>query len=341
MYVSQVINEALSELIESNPAVYLLGEDIQDPYGGAFKITKNLSSRFPSRVINTPISEASLTGIAVGMAMRGLRPVLEIMFGDFITLCMDQLVNHASKFQFMYNGQVKIPVFIRVPMGGRRGYGPTHSQTLEKLLLGIPGIKIIAPSHMHPVKSIYLHAVKTEEMPVILIENKMLYTMQLQRPKHGRIGDFAIRESNDPYPCLTMSLTDFEDTDATVVTYGGMLPFVERAVTKLFVEEEVAIEIVVPSLLGVPLEVSWINPSLSKTGRLFIVEEGNRCLGFGAEVAALVSEEYFHLLKAPIKRIAALDCPIPCAIHLEDIVLPSEFKIYQEFKRSLKWLKQS
>ena len=127
-------------------ACIILGEDVLDPYGGAFKVTRGLSTAFPERVQTTPISEAGIVGVAAGMALRGLRPVVEIMFGDFITLAADQLVNHAAKFRWMYNDQVRVPLVIRTPMGGRRGYGPTHSQTLEKLFLGVPGLKVLAPT---------------------------------------------------------------------------------------------------------------------------------------------------------------------------------------------------
>ena len=126
--------------------VILMGEDILDPYGGAFKVTRGLSSAFPDRVLAAPISEAGMVGAAAGMALRGLRPGVEIMFGDFLTLAADQLINHIAKFRWMYNDQVRVPLVVRTPMGGRRGYGPTHSQTLEKLFLGIPGLTVLAPS---------------------------------------------------------------------------------------------------------------------------------------------------------------------------------------------------
>jgi len=140
------LNSGLRELLETLPEVVVFGEDLLDPYGGAFKVTRGLQRDFPQRVLTTPISEAALAGIANGMALRGLRPVLEIMFGDFLALCMDQIVNHGAKFRTMYNDSVTVPVTIRTPVGGGRGYGPTHSQCLEKLFFGIPDIRIVAPS---------------------------------------------------------------------------------------------------------------------------------------------------------------------------------------------------
>src|SRR3990167_105753 len=145
------INQSLLELLQNDSRVYLLGEDILDPYGGAFKATKGLSTAFPDRVLTTPISEAGIVGMAIGMSMRGLRPIVEIMFGDFLTLAADQIINSACKFPWMYNGQVEVPIVIRAPMGGYRGYGPTHSQTLETLFLNVPGLTIVAPSILHDV----------------------------------------------------------------------------------------------------------------------------------------------------------------------------------------------
>src|SRR5512136_2612410 len=144
--VLESLNTGLHQAFSMDPGVYLLGEDILDPYGGAFKVARGLSSSYPERVLTTPISEAGFVGIAAGMALRGLRPVVEIMFGDFISLIADQLINHIAKFHWMYNEQVHVPLVIRTPMGGRRGYGPTHSQTLEKLYLGVPGLKVVAPA---------------------------------------------------------------------------------------------------------------------------------------------------------------------------------------------------
>ena len=143
------LNNSLHKLMDQNDKIIVLGEDIIDPYGGAFKVTKGLSTKFPDRVIATPISEASITGFSTGLAIAGFNPILEIMFGDFITLCTDQIINGSSKFHWMYGSKFDVPLVIRTPMGGRRGYGPTHSQTLESIFLGVPGIEIISPSKFH------------------------------------------------------------------------------------------------------------------------------------------------------------------------------------------------
>ena len=182
------LNTALTEAFETRDDVYLLGEDVLDPYGGAFKVTQGLSSRWPKRVITTPVSEGAIFGIAAGMALRGWRPVLEIMFGDFIALGFDQTVNGISKFRAMFDDQVRVPLVVRTPMGGRRGYGPTHSQTLEKLLLGVPGITVVAPSECHDIGALLLAAIDDDD-PIFFIENKLMYGRPNRRPANGRLGD--------------------------------------------------------------------------------------------------------------------------------------------------------
>ncbi|MGH3133860.1 MAG: alpha-ketoacid dehydrogenase subunit beta, partial [Gaiellaceae bacterium] len=170
----QALNEALHEIFAERDDVFLLGEDILDPYGGAFKVTQGLSDAYPDRVLTTPISEASLFGVAAGMALRGQRPILEIMFGDFIALGFDQIVNGIAKFREMYDDQVTVPLVVRTPMGGRRGYGPTHSQSLEKLLLGVPNVVVVAASECHDLRGLLVNAVD-DERPVFFVENKLMY----------------------------------------------------------------------------------------------------------------------------------------------------------------------
>lgn len=324
------INNALDRVMEDDERVYLIGEDIRDPYGGAFKITKGLSTKYPSRVINTPISEAGITGIAIGMAMKGLRPVVEIMFGDFLSLVADQILSNISKLSWMYNEKVSISLVIRTPMGGRRGYGPTHSQSIEKMFLGVPGIKIVAPSCFHDVGHL-LEICIQDEAPVLFIEYKMDYSKSLQTPVNGRINEWFVRSTDDSCPTLTLSPTDFEDADVTVITYGGMAPLVKEAMNELLYEEEILSEIIVPSLIK-PLQIDHFIPSVMKTGRVVVVEEGTLTNGWGAEVAARLSEQAFKYLRSPIKRVAAMDLPIGNSRNLEDTVLPSREKIIEIVK---------
>ena len=317
----QVLNEALHEIFASRGDVYLFGEDILDPYGGAFKVTQGLSDGYPDRVFTTPISEASLFGIAAGMALRGQRPILEIMFGDFIALGLDQVVNGISKFREMYDDQVTVPLVVRTPMGGRRGYGPTHSQSLEKLLLGIPNICVVAASECHDLRALLTHAVE-DDGPVFFIENKLMYGRMNRRPEDGHIGELAVRESGGPYPALTFSGTDFTEASATIVTYGGMVPVVLDAVTELIFEHEIFCEVVALSQLS-PMELDAVYESVGRTGALVTAEEGTLTGGFGAEIAARVQAAAWSDLRGPVQRVAARDGIIPSARSLEDAMLPS------------------
>ena len=317
----QALNAALHEIFERDERVYLIGEDLLDPYGGAFKISQGLSTRWPERVLTTPVSEASIFGVSAGLALRGYRPILEVMFGDFVTLGLDQVVNGIAKFRAMFDEQVTVPLVVRTPMGGRRGYGPTHSQSLEKLLLGVPGITVVAPSECHDVGALLAAAVE-DERPVFFIENKLLYGRTIRRPEDGHVGELAVRESAGPYPALTFSATGFEEGSATIVTYGGMLPIVLDAVTDLVLEHEIFCEVVALSQL-VPMELEAVFESVARTGALVTAEEGTLTGGFGAEIAARVQEAAWSDLRAPVQRVAARDGIIPSARPLEDAMLPS------------------
>jgi acetoin:2,6-dichlorophenolindophenol oxidoreductase subunit beta len=317
----QALNDALHAIFEERDDVYLLGEDVLDPYGGAFKVTQGLSDRHSDRVLTTPISEAALFGVAAGMALRGQRPILEIMFGDFISLGLDQVVNGISKFREMYDDQVTVPLVVRTPMGGRRGYGPTHSQSLEKLLLGIPNICVVAASECHDLGALLTEAVE-DERPVFFIENKLMYGRVNRRPEDGHIGELAVRESAGPYPALTFSGTDFGEASATIVTYGGMLPVVLDAVTELILEHEIFCEVVALSQLS-PVELDPVLESVGRTGALVTAEEGTLTGGFGAEIAARVQAAAWSDLRGPVQRVAARDGIIPSARALEDAMLPS------------------
>jgi len=317
----EVINAALHDAFARDESVVLIGEDILDPYGGAFNASKGLSTRWPDRVITSPISEASLVGIAAGMAIRGQRPIVEIMFGDFVTLTVDQVVNGVSKFREMYNEQVTVPLVVRIPMGGRRGYGPTHSQSLEKMLVGVPNIRVVATGECHDLRALVNAAIDDDE-PVFLVENKVQYGRLQRRPVDGRIDGFAVRETAGPYPTLTFSGNDFAPAEATIVTYGGMLPPVLDAATRLIVEEEIFCEVVAISSL-LPLDLDPVLESVARTGALVTAEEGTLTMGIGAEIATRVQEAAWSDLRGPVRRVAAGDGIIPSAPGLEADHLPS------------------
>jgi 2-oxoisovalerate dehydrogenase E1 component len=316
----QALNGGLHEIFEARDDVYLLGEDVLDPYGGAFKVTQGLSTRWPERVLTTPISEASLFGVAGGLALRGYRPILEIMFGDFIALGFDQIVNGISKFRAMFDDQVTVPLVVRTPMGGRRGYGPTHSQSLEKLLLGVPGIVVVAPSECHDLGALLAEAVEDDE-PVFFVENKLLYGRPNRRPDDGYVDEFRCLESDGRYPALTFTGNGFAGGEATLVTYGGMLPVALEAARDLILEHELFTEVIALGQL-LPLDLEPVLASVARTGSLVTVEEGTLTAGLGAEIAARVQAEAWDDLRGPVRRVAARDGIVPAARTLEDEMLP-------------------
>ncbi len=321
--VLESLNTALHRAMENDSRIYVLGEDILDPYGGAFKVTRGLSTRFPERVLTTPISEAAIVGVATGMALRGLRPVVEIMFGDFITLAADQIVNHAAKFRWMYNEQVRVPLVIRTPMGGRRGYGPTHSQSLEKMFLGIPGLKILAPNTLGDPGTL-LEAAITDEDPVLFIEHKLLYPRPLAQPNQGDLADYTLETFSSPYPCYTLRFPPYAP-HLTIATYGYNFEIVRSAIQILLMEQEVFAEVVVFSQLA-PFALEPLLDSLRRTRCLLTVEEGTLSSGWGAEVIARAAQAVDGIR---VQRVAALDLPIANARALEERILPSEQTIIQ------------
>jgi pyruvate/2-oxoglutarate/acetoin dehydrogenase E1 component len=335
------LNQALNKALNQDERVVILGEDILDPYGGAFKVTRGLSTAFPERTLTTPVSEAGILGIATGMALRGLLPVIEIMFGDFITLIADQVINHATKFRYMYNDQVKVPIVIRTPMGGRRGYGPTHSQTLDKLFLGTPGLTILSPNIFIDPGDLLLHAIFNINDPVLFLENKIQYTQQLLGS--ADMQDFDVIKITDTSTAnnsnlmqayispVQLTLRDAPPPSVTVATYGYMADLCRQAALRLAYEDEIFIDIVVYSQLY-PVDLSSILTSIKISGHLLVVEEGTRTAGWGAEILAASLEEFGDLIHRG-RRVANPDMPIPAATSLERDLLPGVEDIILEVKK--------
>lgn len=319
--VLESLNSGLHKAFSDNPNVYLLGEDVLDPYGGAFKVTHGLSTQFPERVITTPLSEAGFVGVAAGMALRGLRPVVEIMFGDFVSLIADQLINHIAKFRWMYNDQVSVPLVIRTPMGGRRGYGPTHSQTLEKLYLGLPGLKVVAPAAFSlPDGSgspgdLLSKLILNGEDPVLFIENKLQYLLKVESK-----STMVELNEDSGMPCYCYTIPAAPQAILTIAAYGYMAELARQAVERLAYELELFAELIVPTQLS-PFEINPIIHSVSYTGSLLVVEEGTYSMGWGSEVVARTVEA---LGTKPIKykRLAAQETPVPASGALEAVALP-------------------
>jgi pyruvate/2-oxoglutarate/acetoin dehydrogenase E1 component len=312
------LNSGLRALLEEVPEVVVFGEDLLDPYGGAFKVTRGLQRDFPQRVLTTPISEAALTGMANGMALRGLRPVLEIMFGDFLALCMDQILNHGAKFRTMYNNSVTVPVTIRSPVGGGRGYGPTHSQCLEKLFFGIPEIRMVAPSVFCDAGEVLRQAVLDDKL-VLFLEHKLLYPVELLSAATG-LSVETVRDGLG-YPVAMLRNYRSGSPDVTLITYGGMSRFAVSLLQHM-AEEEINVLACIPTLIKPP-PFDLIRSAAEETGRVVVAEEGCLQWGWGSEISARIHESLFGRLRAAVRRVAAVDIAIPAARTLERAVLPT------------------
>ena len=325
------IRHGLEEAMEQNEKILLLGEDIESPYGGAFKCTLGLSDRFPSRVRNTPISEAAIVGIGNGLAMAGMIPVVEIMFGDFLALAADQWINHAAKFPWMYNDQVRMPVIVRTPMGGKRGYAATHSQSIEKHFIGLPGTQVLCLHHRICPATLYGDLLKTIDRPTLVIENKILYGHWAHsEPPNG----FRLLHTNERFP--TARLQPQDAADLTMVALGGMSLDAEDALLTLFENEEIVVDLFLPTQIY-PFDVSVIEQSLTTTRRLLVVEEGQGFAAMSSEILAQVTERYGHLSIAA-RRLTAAPVPIPAARPLEALCLANTQAIVEHAMEVLREL---
>ncbi len=304
----EAVREALIQEMRRDPTVFLLGEDI-GVYGGAFGATRGMLAEFgPERVRDTPISEAAIAGAATGAALMGMRPVMEIMFMDFLTISMNQLVNQAAKMRFMFGGKASIPLVCRAPAGSGTGAAAQHSQSLEAWFVHTPGIKVVAPSTPADVKGLLVASIR-DNNPVIFVEHKLLYRMKGAVPE-------------DLYT-IPLGKADIkrEGRDLTIVAYSIMVPRALEAAKQL-AAEGIEIEVVDPRTLS-PLDTETIVGSVSKTGRVLIVHEAPITGGVGAELAATIADsEAFDYLDAPIRRLAGRNVPIPYNRTLEAAAVP-------------------
>jgi pyruvate/2-oxoglutarate/acetoin dehydrogenase E1 component len=304
----EAVREALTQEMRLDSEVFLIGEDI-GVYGGAFGVTRGMLEEFgPERVRDTPISEAAIAGAATGAALMGMRPVMEIMFMDFLTISMNQLVNQAAKIRFMFGGKASIPMVIRAPAGSGTGAAAQHCQSLEAWFIHTPGIKVVAPATPHDVKGLLITAIR-DNNPVLFMEHKLLYRTKGLVPEE----DYAIP--------LGQAQIRREGGDLTVLAYSIMVPRALEAAGELASQ---GIEIEVIDLRSLkPLDKEAIVRSVSKTGRVLILHESPRTGGFGGELAAVVAEsEAFDYLDAPIRRLAGRDIPIPYNRTLERATVP-------------------
>ena len=308
----EALREALREEMKRDESVFILGEDIAE-YGSAYKVTQGLVEEFGhERIRNTPLAESGIAGAALGAALVGMRPVAEIMYIDFSLLALDQIFNQIAKFCYMTGGMVKVPLVIRTQGGGGKSAGLHHSQSLEALYTHIPGLMVVMPSTPYDAKGLLKSSIR-EDNPVIFIEHKGLY---------GQSGTVPEEEYLVP---LGKAEVKRQGKDITVVAFSNSLILALKAAETLE-KDGISLEVVDPRTLR-PLDEDTLLNSVEKTGRLMIVHEACKTGGFGAEIAAIVAEKAFDYLDAPIKRVAALDSPIPFNPKLEDYVLPNENNI--------------
>jgi pyruvate dehydrogenase E1 component beta subunit len=291
-----------------DPAVFIMGEDVAEA-GTPFKVLSGLVEEFGTRrVMDTPISEAGFTGIALGAAMTGMRPVVDIMFGDFMTLVMDQLVNQAAKIHYMSGGKLKAPLTVRTTLGASRRSAAQHSQSLHALLSHIPGLKVALPATPYDAKGLMKAAIR-DDSPVVIFEDKMMFREKGPVP-------------NEEY-VLPLGVADVkrEGGDVTIVATSSMV-YVALAAAETLAAESISAEVIDPRTT-VPLDRETLVRSAVKTSRAIVVDEGYRSYGVTAEIAALIAEEAFYHLDAPVRRLGALDVPVPFSPVLEDATVPT------------------
>jgi pyruvate/2-oxoglutarate/acetoin dehydrogenase E1 component len=318
---AQAIKEAMCQEMRNDEDVFLMGEDV-GVYGGAFGVSSGMIDEFGDiRVRDTPISEAAIVGTAVGAAITGMRPIVEIMFSDFITLGMDQLVNQAAKIRYMFGGRAKVPLVLRSPGGSGTGAAAQHSQSIEAWLCHVPGLKVVVPATPYDAKGLLLSSIR-DDNPVVFLEQKLLYRTRGPVPEE----DYEIP--------LGVADVKREGTDLTLVTYGRMVS-VCLEVAEEMISEGVEIEVLDLRTL-LPLDKHAVIGSVKKTGRALIVYEAVQTGGFGGEIAAVIADsDAFFFLDAPVKRLGGLDVPVPYCPELERIIVPTVETVTQSIRQML------
>jgi acetoin:2,6-dichlorophenolindophenol oxidoreductase subunit beta len=314
----EAIKEALAEELRRDPRVFMIGEDIAEA-GTTFKILNGLVEEFgPDRIIDSPISEPGITGLGVGAAMAGLRPVVDIMFGDFLGLIMDQMVNQAAKIHYMSGGKLNVPMVLRTTMGAGRRSAAQHSQSLHAWLSHIPGLKVVVPSTPYDAKGLMKSAIR-DENPVAIFEDKMMY----------RLVKGPVPEQEYTIP-LGLADVKLAGDDITIVATSSMVHVALEA-ARMLKESGLSAEVVDPRTL-VPLDRQTLIESARKTSRAIVVDEGYEQYGVTAELASVIADGAFYDLDAPVKRIGAMNVPIPFSPALEDLTIPNAQQVYETAK---------
>jgi pyruvate/2-oxoglutarate/acetoin dehydrogenase E1 component len=323
--VGENLNRALHGVLADDPSVYVLGEDLLDPYGGAFKITKGLSTRFPGRVLTTPLSEGAIVGTASGLALAGSKAIVEIMFADFAALAFDQLLNFASKSVTMYGTRVPMPLIVRCPSGGHRGYGPTHSQSLQKHFVGIPGLSLFEMSPFHDNRRVLDRMLRLGE-PCLLFEDKVLYTRRMYAP--GTVEEiFTWEPAEDDVAVVRLDASITPGSlDYALIVPGGMAHRALAAMRTLLLGHDLAGVLLVPSRLY-PFDSASLLPLLGEAGVVCVAEDGTAASTWGEHVAADLHNRLWGRLRRPVKLVSSAASVIPSAVHLERDILVQDSTI--------------
>ena len=313
----QAVREALAEEMRADPSVCIIGEDVAEA-GTPFKVLAGLVDEFgPDRVIDSPISEAGIMSLAVGAAMTGLRPIVDIMFGDFLTLAMDQIVNQAAKVHYMSGGKLKVPLVVRTTLGATRRSAAQHSQSLHAWVSHVPGLKVALPSTPYDAKGLWKTAIR-DDNPVVIFEDKLSYQLKGPVPDGEYTIPFGQADIKRP------------GTDLTIVATSSMVQVALRA-AQLLEALEISAEVVDPRTT-VPLDTRTLVDSAKKTSRVIVLDEGYQRYGVTAELAAVIGEGAFHYLDAPVRRLGALDVPVPFSPVLEDLTVPTSERVVETAK---------
>ena len=315
--LGEAVREALAEEMRRDPRVFICGEDIAEA-GTVYKVLSGLVEEFGTeRVLDTPISEAGFTGMAVGAAMTGMRPVVDIMFGDFSTLVMDQMVNQAAKIHYMSGGKWKVPMVMRATLGATRRSAAQHSQSLHAWFCHIPGLKVVLPSTPYDAKGLMKTAIR-DDNPVVFFEDKMMYRMKGPVPPDDYTIPFGVADIKRP------------GTDITIVATSSMVQ-VALGAAKLLEQADISAEVIDPRTVW-PLDEQTLVESVKKTSRAIVVDEGYGRYGVTAEIASVIAEGAFFNLEAPVKRMGAMHVPIPFSPPLEDATVPTEQTVFAAAK---------
>ena len=319
--LSKAVNEAIAEEMRRDPAIFLIGEDVAEA-GTPFKVLSGLVEEFgPDRIIDTPISEPGFMGIAVGAAMTGSRPIVDLMFGDFIYLVMDQLCNQAAKTHYMSGGKLKVPLVLRTNLGATRRSAAQHSQSLHALVAHIPGLKVALPSSAYEAKGLLKTAIR-DDNPVVIFEDKLMYNDKAPVPEEEYLipfGEAAVLR---------------EGRDITLVATSSMVQVALKA-ADLLDRDGISAEVIDPRTI-VPLDEETILSSVRKTSRAIVIDEGHQNFGITGEIASRISEKAFYHLDAPVVRMGAMDVPVPFSPALEDLTVPTPEAVAENARLSVR-----